>query len=306
MIYQSTSKFTPVRFLSAAAIAMAWSGGALADSREKVSGACEAANAAHHNALVSIPFEIVHGRVYIDAAVNGLGPFTFAVDTGASGIGRADASLTNALNLPFASKAETSDGVAVSEVDTVQIESLEVGGLVRTDLELISRDYSGSAPDGAEISGIVGRDFFGDGLLVIDFTNLTLTFTQSTGLPSGNEGAIAYERPYRIPVSIGGVTMEANLDTGAGVGLVLPKILYDQVSNAPLESAGTARLTNTTIETSNGIVPGPVIIGDTMTRNADARVSDRFPEAVIGAHILQSYVIAIDQRSQLVAVCSGD
>ncbi|WP_371314033.1 aspartyl protease family protein [Hyphomonas sp.] len=241
----------------------------------------------------------------MEAEVNGQGPFTFAVDTGASGLGRADASLTDELNLPFADKAESSDGVTVSDVDTVKIDSLNVGGLIRTDLELISRDYSSSAPAGAEISGIVGRDFFDDGLLVIDFPNKTLTYSKTIGLSTVNEGSIVYERPYRIPVTIGDVKVEANLDTGAGVALVLPQALYDQVSSAPLETAGRARLTNTTVETGLGIVSGPITIGETVTSNVEARVSERFPEPVVGGHILQAYVIAIDQRSKRVAVCPG-
>ena len=304
MNLRTTDKPIAGCFLAAAAM-LTHAGCAAADTGAPAPAACDVAQLAHGQALMSIPFRIVHGRVYIEADVNGQGPFTFAVDTGASGLGRADASLTEALGLPVRDKAETSDGVTVSEVDTVHLESLNVGGVVRTDLELISRDYSGSAPAGAEISGIVGRGYFGDGLLVIDFPNRTLAFSRTVELSDANDGALAYERPYRIPVSIGGVEMEANLDTGAGVALVLPQAIYDQVSSVPLESAGRARLTNTTVETGLGIVPGPVMIGEAVVSNAAARVSERFPEPVIGGQILQDYVIAIDQRSKRVAVCPG-
>ena len=291
-------------FLAAATV-LTCVGYASADTDQPAPAACHIASHAHEEATVSLPFDIVHGRVYIRAEVNGRGPFTFAVDTGASGLGRADASLADELSLPFADKAESSDGVTVSDVDTVKVDSLNVGGLIRTDLELISRDYSSSAPAGAEISGIIGRDFFDDGLLVIDFPNKTLTFSKVAGLNAANDGAIAYERPYRIPVAIGDVEVEANIDTGAGVALVLPQALYEQVSSAPLESAGRARLTNTTVETGLGIVSGPITIGETVTSNVEARVSERFPEPVVGGHILQAYVIAIDQRSKHVAVCPG-
>jgi predicted aspartyl protease len=294
----------PVYILAAAA-AMAFAGSARAGTSTPVTDACKVARSAPGDALISLPFEIVHGRVYIKARVNGQGPFTFAVDTGASGLGRADASLTESLGLPLAAKTETSDGVTVSSVDTVHLESLEVGGLMRTGLDLISRDYSGSAPAGAEISGIIGRDFFNDGLLVLDFPNRRLTFSHTASLTGAHDGTLAYERPFRIPVSIGDVTVQANLDTGASVALVLHQDIYDQVSDVPLEPAGRARLTNTSVETSRGIVPGPITIGRIETQEAEARVSERFPEAVIGGKILQAYVIAIDQRTQRVAICPG-
>ena len=306
MTFQITGRSGLFRAIVALGATLTFAGWGEASVAEPAPDACEVAGAAYDQALVSLPFEIVHGRVYIQAEVNGQGPFTFAVDTGASGLGRADASLTEALRLSVTGSAETGDGVTVASVDTVRLDSLDVGGLVRTDLELMTRDYSSSAPPGAEISGIVGRDFFSDGFLVIDFPSRTLTFSRAAGLSGNNEGALAYERPFRVPVSIGGVSMEANLDTGAGAALVLPQGLYEQVSAGPLEAAGRARLTNTVIETSRAIVSGPVSIGETKTRNVEARVSERFPEAMIGGHILQAYVVAIDQRSKLVAVCPGE
>ena len=37
--------------------------------------------------------------------------------------------------------------------------------------------------------------------------------------------------------------------------------------------------------------------------NVEVRVSDRFPELLVGAHALQDAVLMIDQRSQRVALC---
>lgn len=268
--------------------------------------ACRVAELSRETALMRIPFEIVHGRVYIQVRVNGRGPYTFAVDTGASGVGRADASLTRELQLPVIGSTQTGDGVNVATVETVRIESLDVGGLIRSNVEVITRDYSRGAPPGAAIAGIVGRDFFDDGLLVIDFPTRTLTFTRTAQLVRANEGVLAYERPFRVPVSIGELTTEANLDTGAAVTLVLPRSFYDQVSAGPLEAAGRGRLTNTVIDTDRTIVQGPVRVGGVSVSNVEARVSDRVPEVLIGGEILQNYVVAIDQRSHLVAVCAPD
>lgn len=43
--------------------------------------------------LVNVPFDVVDGRIHVQVRVNDSGPCRFAVDTGASGLARADARL---------------------------------------------------------------------------------------------------------------------------------------------------------------------------------------------------------------------
>jgi hypothetical protein len=265
--------------------------------------ACAVAARAHEDALMRLPFEIVNGRVYLQAQVNDRGPYTFAIDTGASGLGRADASLTSALGLEVTGETQTSDGVNTATVNRVQFDSLALGGLIREDFDVITRDYSSGLPDEAKIHGIVGRDFFADGLLVIDFPARSIAFSRTQALGADQAGVLAYERPFRVPVTIGAVSTTGNLDTGAGVTLVLPLSLYNQVASGPLEQAGRGQLTNTVIETSRTTLAGPVRIGSATVSNVEVRVSEQYPELLIGGQVLQNYVVAIDQRSRLVALC---
>ena len=62
-------------------------------------------------------------------------------------------------------------------------------------------------------------------------------------------------------------------------------------------------MTNTKLTMSTAKVKGPIIIGGAVVADAEVRVSDRFPELLVGARILQNYRIIIDQRSKLVAIC---
>ena len=50
-------------------------------------------------------------------------------------------------------------------------------------------------------------------------------------------------------------------------------------------------------------IAGALEIGGARLENLEVRVSEKFPELLIGAHVLQHYVLAIDQRSQRVALC---
>lgn len=265
--------------------------------------ACRLAEAPAANFALQVPFEVVDGRVYVQARVNHGGPFRFAIDTGASGIGRADAQLVQALGLKPHGRTSTSDGVQGAAVDTVKLESLELGGLARTGVEVITRDYGSRLSPAARFHGIIARDFFADGLLVLDYPRKILSFSRTMSLPSAGTGVIGYERAFRIPVSVGGVRTEANLDTGANAGFVMPKALYTQVAQAPLAPAGAGSLANTRIETWRGLVPGPVTIGAASLSDVEVRVSDRYPELLVGAHVLQKFVVLIDQRVKRIALC---
>lgn len=266
--------------------------------------ACRLVDGARAGALLRVPFRTVDGRIYVEARVNGAGPFTFAVDTGASGMGRADASLTARLGLPSAGTDTTSDGVAHAQVGTVRLETLDLGGFVRRDLEVITRDYGSRMAPEARFAGIIGRDFFGDGLLVIDYPARMLTFTRAAGLTRGDAGVLGYARAFRVPVTIGGVAAEGQLDTGANVAFVLPQSLFDRAGGgATVAAAGAGQLTNSSVRTGRATVHGPFRIGAAELSDVEVRVSDSYPELLVGAHALQHFAILIDQRSQSVALC---
>ncbi|WP_460831176.1 aspartyl protease family protein [Lysobacter humi (ex Lee et al. 2017)] len=252
---------------------------------------------------MDVPFETVDSRIYVAVQVDGRGPFRFAVDTGASGTARADARLAAALGAARGAGASTSDGVRTAAVDTTRLRSIALDGLVRDELDVITRDYAGRVSAAARFDGILARDFFADGLLVIDYRARRLRFSRGTGLAPDAADALPYERAFRIPVTIGDMPAIAQLDTGADVALVLPRALYDRVANAPLKAAGGATLANGRIETQRARLAGPVRIGEVHLRDVEARVSADFPEMLVGAPALAGAVVLIDPRTKRVAIC---
>lgn len=267
--------------------------------------ACTLAPQPLDGALVQMRFDSVDGRIYVQARVNGQGPYRFAVDTGASGIGRADSRLVSALRLPLQGETTTSDGVARARVETAKIGALELGGVVHRNVEVIARDYNARNAPEAAFDGILARDFFAGGLLRIDYPNRTLAFTRTVQLPASAANALVYTRAFRIPVSINGRPFDAQLDTGANVGFVLPQSVFEQVSDQPLGEAVRSQLTNGQLESWRGEVPGPIQVGQVIHVKAEVRVSPKYPEVLVGARALQDAVVLIDPRSQVVAVCRG-
>lgn len=279
------------------------SGATAADASAPPDDACALAARPLRAPDLQVPFDIVDGRSYLQIQVNGRGPFRFAVDTGASGIGRADTRLATALDLPLHGQATTSDGVSSASVQTVRIDSLALGAVVRRDVEVITRDYNAHNAPEAAFMGILGRGFFDDGLLVIDYPRRVLSFSRTQQLPTQGTNVLRYERAFRVPVRIGGEQVLGQLDTGANVSFVLPRALYDTVAAGPLEAAGRSRLTNSQVEAQRATVQGPIEIGQLRLADVEVRVSAKYPELLIGGHALQQAVVLIDQRTRAVAIC---
>lgn len=305
--YPLDRKTTPGRTMKVVAtsilLATASVASAATPAPEVSDDACALAAGPLADALIHVPFETVDGRIYVDARVNGRGPFRFAIDTGASGMARADTSLVERLGLSLSGQATTSDGVQSADVETTRLDSLELGGIVRRDLDVITRDYNSRNAPEAAFSGIIAREFFSDGLLVIDYPRRTLSFSRTQRLPSDGKNVLGYERAFRIPVSIGALQAVGQLDTGANINFVLPQALFEQVSAGPTEQAGRGRLTNGHVDTRRATVHGPFRIGEVEMSDVEVRVSAQFPELLVGAHALQQAVVLIDQRSKAVAVC---
>jgi Aspartyl protease len=260
-----------------------------------------ALQAARSSAVMRVPFEIVGGRIYLQVRVNGAGPYRFMFDTGASGMGRADTSLVDELSIPVAGTTTNSDGVNTTTINVVRLQSISLGGMTRAAVEVLSRDYSRDH-ETVRISGIIGRDFFADGLLVIDYPARTLEFTRAS-LRAGDAGVVAYQGSFRVPVSIGAETVEGTLDTGSNLTMHLPRSLYDRIDADPLAPAGEGRRANTVFQLYSTRLNDPVRIGALSASGIQVMVSDLAPRLNIGAGLLKDYVLAFDQRSQLVALC---
>lgn len=275
----------------------------VAQASGPVDSACTLAVEAPAQAVFSLPFRTIDGRIYLDVTVNGSGPYVFALDTGASGMGRADATLVDALGLPADGIGETSDGVASAQVDKVRIASVALAGLERRDLSVTARDYRSRMSPEAAFSGILGREFFADGLLAIDFQNQRLAFYRTREMPASLADAMTYERAFRIPVTLGDLETTANLDTGANVTMVLPGAVFAELGGTIDSPAGGGSLTNTRITISDAQFAGPVQVGGARLEDIPVKVAADYPEVLVGAHALQDQVVLIDQRHDTVAIC---
>ena len=250
-------------------------------------------------AVSSVPFEFDNGRIFVRVLVNGRGPYRFGFDTGASGMGRADSRLTAELSLPKAGEAGTSDGIKVATVDVVTVASLRLGDMEKRDVELLSRDYNkGRKADDAPLMGILGRDFFADRLVTINYPARTISFARGE-LKTGDQGVVGYTGSFVIPVCFGGTCYDGKVDTGSNRTLVLPKEVAGKAKATAPVLVGQANRTNSVVSLYEMTLTEPVRVGGITALGQKAYYADPSDGAInIGSDFLKDYVLTIDQQNR--------
>jgi len=251
----------------------------------------------------SIPFELDHGHIFVDAFVNGRGPFRFGFDTGASGMGRADRSLAAALSLPKVDETANSDGAKTATADVVAVESLRLGDLEQRNVQLISRDYNaGRSPGLQPIMGIIARDFFADRLVTIDYPAREITFSRGQ-LRLGEPGVVAYGASFTVPVCFASGCYPGKIDTGSSRSFVVPKDLVPKLSASEPAAIGQGLRTNGVATLYEMTLNEPVhIAGITATHQKILYAEPSGDTIVIGTEFLKDYVLTIDQQNRLLKI----
>lgn len=253
-------------------------------------------------APIEVPFELYKGHIFVNAYVNGTGPYRFGFDTGASGDGRADARLTTALSLPRVGDRENSDGIKTATAEVVSVRTLRLGPIEKRDLQILSRDYSGGRNDEHSIMGIIGRDFVAGWLITIDYPKRTIHFRKSR-LRRGHPGVVEYAAGFTIPVCFRAGCFPGKVDTGSSRSIVVPKDIAPMLAATTPVLIGEAMRTNSAARLYEMSLREPVrISGLTVTgqKVLYADPSDKFIN--VGSDFLKDYILTIDQARQLLSI----
>jgi hypothetical protein len=250
----------------------------------------------------TVPFELYKGHIFVSAYANGKGPYRFGFDTGASGDGRADLSLAQALSLPIAGQRETSDGIKTATAQLVSVKSLRLGPIKKHDLQILSRDYNGHSGDAHAIMGIIGRDFIADWLVTIDYPRRTIRFRHGH-LREGDAGVVAYGPSFSIPVCFESGCFPGKVDTGSSRSIVVPADLASRLSaTAPVE-IGQAKRMNSSARLYRMSLKEPVRIAGVKVEGQEVLYADPSDTTInVGSDFLKDYVLTVDQQRQLLSI----
>jgi len=240
---------------------------------------------------VTVPMRSVGGRPAVDVTLNGKGPVSFVLDTGAAG-GAMDPDTAASLGL------SVNGGV-------VSIAALGIGAVTLRDVVLRPSTFMrGLGPDAPQ--GVMSASWFARHLVTFDFPRQTITIAPGA-LPALDNQTIfefdAAEILPGVPITVAGRAHYVHLDTGSPGGLMLPLRMSTELPLAgPLVGAGTASTPAGTFEVKAAPVDGDVKLGQFTLDVGSVRFSDLRPgpgpaPGNLGSQALKPFVVTYDSTN---------
>jgi predicted aspartyl protease len=251
---------------------------------------------------VEVPMRMVNRRPIVDVHINGGGPYSFLIDTGGSGLARADKSLVEKLKLEVVGEARGAAGTGgqVVSMPIVRYSTLEIGGAVFKNVDAPSRDYNEGRD--TQIDGVLGIGLFSTCLVTLDFVRSVLRIERGTlPEPDGKE-VFPFTNPRGIaelPIRVAGAEIVAHVDSGAMADITLPLSFAEKL---PLTSApvvvGKAVTVSGPMEISEAALKGNVEIGRHQIVDPTLQFTPAMRQANLGIGVLSEFALTIDQQNR--------
>jgi predicted aspartyl protease len=248
---------------------------------------------------VTVPMNIVDGRIILDVTLNGKGPFPFIFDTGAQG---------SVMDLAFAREQRLDLGQEVMVGSPsgpgrpgamVTIQELAIEGLTLKGMTSIAFDGLPFPRNETSPRGVLSPYGLSGLLVKIDYAGRNLVFTRGAlPEPDGREvfGWDSGQALPEIPATVGGLPIKCHLDSGASSGVTLPTSFASQLTlDGPLVDMGYAKAVDHVWPVRGAPLQGALTIGRYTLDRPLLRFMDRARGAAnVGAAVLNQFVITID------------
>jgi len=253
---------------------------------------------------VVAPLEIVKGRPVVQVRIGGNGPFPFIVDTGAGGT-VIEAGLARELSLPIEGEARIGDPIQPHAIaaKSARIDLLKIGGAAFERSRATVIDQPGFA-DHLGARGVLGMPLFSDLLLTLDYGRKEIRIGRGS-LPAADEKQVLSYREgpmgtIRVPLGVGPLSIDADLDTGSPAGLSLPDGDMDRLplQGKPVE-VGRARTLSSEFVVHAATLQGTLSLGEFRIENPTLRFN-ALPGANIGSELIGRFVVTLDQKNHRV------
>ena len=175
----------------------------------------------------TVPIQVVNNHVYVNAMLDGKGPYAFILDSGGDYIVTPEVAKALAAQssggMQLGGVGDTTEGASFT-----QVESLQVGNAtVRNPYMIVLPIGSGfGMAEGMQIDGMIGYQFLARFLTTIDYADGKMTLTMPQQAPAAAPGAAPIGFFFdgtipRIPIAVNGVLTTGEIDTGSRGGLTL-------------------------------------------------------------------------------------
>ena len=261
---------------------------------------------------ISVPFRLLNNHIYVEARVNGKGPFTFIVDTGGHTLlsqkVRSQANLTSAGRSPEGGAGEKQSFTGFSRVRTISIGGLEMHDQVAFAAEIYSPEI-----EGIPVDGMVGFELFRRLVVEIDYGRKVLTFTRPESFSPRGAGVavpfVFYDHMPFVRGRIDELPATFDIDTGSRseLDVTSPAVARDHLrSRYPngvrvVTGWGVGGPSKSYVVRLHSIALGTVDVDAPtadFSENKGGSFSDPSYDGNIGSAFLKRFVVTFDYRHQ--------
>ena len=246
---------------------------------------------------------------FIQAKINGKGPFLFVLDTGAQGFIIYE-DLAKELGLPVVGKDTMGDpsNPDAIEVDRVRMESVDIDQVSLSGVTAISWAPPEMMRNHLKGRGVFGLRVLSAFLVTFDYPGSKIVIENGSLSPRKGENVVAWtvkdDGLPTLKLAVGDVTFDAHIDSGAPSKLSFPENAREKFSyvDEPVV-VGRGRTVNSEFTIWRATLDGTVKLGTFSAKNPDisfVSMLDSTGFANIGTAFLRDFVVTFDHKSSLI------
>jgi len=268
-------------------------------------------------AVIELPFELLHGTIIVPATVNGAGPFWMMLDTGADP-SIVELGIAKSAGLKIAASGQQGSGGGTSHNLSYEtsLPVVQLGGLTAIKIDALAMDLSKlSSTLGRPIGGVLGYSLFKRRIVQIDYPNRKVRFYKDA--PSC-AGAALSQPPkcttlpfrYKDDILASGVTVDGkpvttNVDTGSNSSFQLSPAAVDKLGLSEdlarahtSSSVGFNGALNNHEGTVRNVAVGTISVNDppVIFFGKGMGMDEESWDLRIGSAFLKDYVVTLDFR----------
>ena len=251
---------------------------------------------------VTVPLELVEGRLVVSAKVNGRGPFKFILDSGAEVSLLADTFATEA-GLPSEGEMQVgSPGSKTPKTAAITpVEKLEIGGLVVENFTTLAMDLAGLQKRVPGLVGVISAQML-DGLLVsYDYPAGQMHFLRNELPAADGKTVFDWPRGQRKPsvvMDVAGEAIRVDIDSGSQGTFTLAQKNVGKLAwlEAPVER-NPIKLVDTEYKAWRGRLKGTISFGQFSFENPSLAYHEG-PFNNVGYPVLKDFVFTIDPANR--------
>lgn len=190
---------------------------------------------------IEVPFEFIHDSIVVQATVNGHGPFSMLLDTGADpSIVELGTAKSIGLKIAATGQQGSGGGTGANLAYETSLPLIQLGGLTASNVDALAMDLSKlSSALGRPVGGVLGYSLLKGRIVQIDYPNRTVRLRASAPSCAGAtrrhpSGCTTLSFRYEDDILASGVTVDGkpvttNVDTGSNSNFQLTPAAVDKL-----------------------------------------------------------------------------